>query len=434
MITPRILLVALALLTGTASAQQRQYLDISSPTFAPLPIAVAPFAADVDARAIAAEVNEVVRGDLVLSGLFDVLDPRGFLAEATEGFAAPTIKFARWADVGADGLVKARIRRTGPQLEGELHLYEVGAGREVLSQVHRVTADGARELGHRFADDIVRHYTREPGVFGTKLAATRRVAGGGRELVLYDADGKGARVLLSEKSVMMLPAWRPDGQELLVTTWRSGHPQLWSYRLADRSFRRVVTVGNGVMEGVYSPDGTRIAFAAIQGDNTDIWVANVDGTSPRRLTKEPGIDVSPTWSPDGKRLAFVSNRAGSPQIYVMQADGSNVRRLTFQGNYNQTPSWSPRGDQIAFTARDERRVFDVFVVNVDTGRIQRVTQDQGRTNEEPTWSPNGRLLAFTTDRAGSPQLVISNVAGDRQHVVTSGSADVNAPAWGPLGH
>jgi TolB protein len=425
------ILVAVAMLSGAAIAQERQYLDISSPTFAPLPIAVAPFTSDPAARPIAAEVNDVVRGDLVLSGLFEVLDPRGFLAEAAEGFSAPTIKFARWADVGADGLVKARIRRVGTQLEGELHLYEVAAGREVVFQVHQVAADGARELGHRFADDIVRYYTREPGVFRTKLVAIRKAAAA-RELVLYDADGRNARVLLSEKAVMMLPAWRPNGDEVLVTSWRSGRPELWSYRLADRSFRRVLAVGNGAMEGVYSPDGSRIAFSATQGDNTDVWVANADGTSPRRLTKEPGIDVSPTWSPDGKRLAFVSNRAGSPQIYVMQADGTNVRRLTYQGNYNQTPTWSPRGDQIAFTARDERRVFDVFVISVDSGRIQRVTQDQGRTNEEPTWAPNGRLLAFTTDRNGPPQLVISNPTGDRQTVVTSGKVDVNAPAWGPL--
>jgi TolB protein len=418
-------------LAAPAAAQERPTIELGSPNFTPLPIAVAPFTSDPAARPIAAEVNDVVRGDLVLSGLFEVLDPRGFLAEAAEGFSAPTIKFARWADVGADGLVKARIRRVGTQLEGELHLYEVGAGREVVFQVHQVAADGARELGHRFADDIVRYYTREPGVFRTKLVAIRKAAAA-RELVLYDADGRNARVLLSEKAVMMLPAWRPNGDEVLVTSWRSGRPELWSYRLADRSFRRVLAVGNGAMEGVYSPDGSRIAFSATQGDNTDVWVANADGTSPRRLTKEPGIDVSPTWSPDGKRLAFVSNRAGSPQIYVMQADGTNVRRLTYQGNYNQTPTWSPRGDQIAFTARDERRVFDVFVISVDSGRIQRVTQDQGRTNEEPTWAPNGRLLAFTTDRNGPPQLVISNPTGDRQTVVTSGKVDVNAPAWGPL--
>ncbi|HEX9291644.1 MAG TPA: protein TolB, partial [Anaeromyxobacteraceae bacterium] len=114
------------------------------------------------------------------------------------------------------------------------------------------------------------------------------------------------------------------------------------------------------------------------------------------------------------------------------ADGSAQRRLTFQGTYNQTPRWSPRGDLIAFTARDERKVFDVFTISPDTGKIQRVTQDQGRTNEEPTWAPTGRLLAFTSDRQGRPQLVVSSPNGDRQTLVTREGTELATPAWGPL--
>jgi TolB protein len=186
------------------------------------------------------------------------------------------------------------------------------------------------------------------------------------------------------------------------------------------------------MGGAYSPDGSKIAFTASQnGGSTDVWVADADGGNARRLTRESSDDLSPTWSPDGKRIAFVSNRAGSPQIYVMNADGSGVRRLTFQGNYNQTPQWSPRGDLIAFTARDERKVFDVFVVSPDSGKIDRVTQNQGATNEEPSWAPNGRLLAFTSDRKGAPQLVVSSPDGDRQVVVTDGRTVIATPAWGP---
>ena len=115
----------------------------------------------------------------------------------------------------------------------------------------------------------------------------------------------------------------------------------------------------------------------------------------------------------------------------MKADGSEQRRLTFQGNYNQTPQWSPRGDLIAFTARDERRVFDLFAVAIDGGRIQRLTQDQGRTNEEPSWAPNGRMVAFTSDRGGVPQLVVADPGGERQTVISSG-AELMTPAWGPL--
>jgi TolB protein len=166
----RRLLLAVLAISSIARAQERTYVDVGSPNFQPLPIAVADFQAEGDAPAAA--VAAVVRSDLTLSGLFDVLDPKGFLADPREGFAAPSIRFTRWADVGADGLAKARVRRVGGELEGELHLYEVRAGREVLARTHRVQAADPRALAHRFADDIVRHYTREPGV-GRRSASAR---------------------------------------------------------------------------------------------------------------------------------------------------------------------------------------------------------------------------------------------------------------------
>jgi TolB protein len=424
-----VLAVALTAVATPAAAQDRPTLVIGAPSFQPLPIAVADFVAEGEPRA-AAEATEVVRGDLALSGLFDVLDPKGFLADPAEGFAASSIRFARWADVGADGLVRARVRREGQELVADLHLYEVRAGREALARTMRAPAATPRAVGHRIADEIIRHYTREPGPFSTQIAAIRKTKGL-FELVLFDADGKSPRVLLSERAILLTPSWRPDGKELLVTSYRSGRPELWSVRLSDRAFRRIGTVENA-MGGVYSPDGTRIAFTATEGGNSDVWVMAADGTGARRLTKEPALDLSPTWSPDGKRLAFVSDRAGTPQIYVMGADGSGPRRLTFQGNYNQTPQWSPRGDLLAFTARDERKVFDVFVISPDTGRIDRLTQDQGRTNEEPSWAPNGRLVVFRTDRAGTAQLVVSDPKGDRQTPVAGGAGELSAPAWGPF--
>jgi TolB protein len=428
MIRRALLALAAAATTLPAAAQQRPYIDVGSPTFQPLPIAVADFQGEADTRA--REVSEVVRSDLALSGVFDVLDPKGFLADASEGYAAPSIRFTRWADVGADGLAKARVRRSGSDLDGDLHLYEVRAGREALAKLVHVQGADPRALGHKLADEIYRYYTREAGVFGTQIAAVRK-ARGLFELVLLDADGRNPRALLTERAILLTPAWRPDGKELLVTSYRSGRPEIWAYRLADRSFRRLSSVPNA-MGGVYSPDGTRIAFTAQEAGNADVWVMNADGSGARRLTRDPALDLSPAWSPDGKRIAFVSDRVGTPQIYVMSADGSDQRRLTFQGNYNQTPQWSPRGDLIAFTARDERKVFDVFVIAPDTGRIDRITQDQGRTNEEPSWAANGRLLVFRSDRGGPSRLVVSDPRGERQTVIAGGVGDLTAPAWGPL--
>ncbi|WP_242394525.1 protein TolB [Anaeromyxobacter oryzisoli] len=422
--------IAVLLLAAPAAAQERPTIVVGSPEFRPLPLAVVEFGGDAEARRAAAEATALVRADLTLSGLFDVLDPKGFLADPTEGYAPTAIKFARWADVGADGLVKARLARTATDLAGELHLYDVRGGREVLAKTIHVAASEPRRLAHRIADEIVRYYTHEPGVFATQIAAVRKRPGA-YELVLLDVDGGSPRVLLSERRALMAPTWRPDGRELLVTSYRTGRPEIWAYRLADRSFRQLGGIPNS-MGGVYSPDGSRIAFSVTKDGNTHLWVMNADGGGARQLTHERCIDVTPTWSPDGRQIAFSSDRAGSSQLYVIGADGGNLRRLTFQGNYNQTPQWSPRGDQIAFTARDERLVFDVFAISPATGTITRLTQDQGRTNEEPSWAPNGRLLVFRTDRGGIWQLVVSDAHGDRQTVIAGArGTELAGAAWGP---
>jgi TolB protein len=425
------LAAALPALAGAAPAPaaapaDRAPIVISASDFRPLPIAIPAFTGD--AAAAARDVTTTVRADLTLSGLFDVLDPRGFLADAGEGVAASAIAWRRWADVGADGLVKVVVRAEGGEVTGELHLYEVSAGREVLGKPLR--ARTARALGHRISDEIVRYYTHEPGVFSSRIAAIRKV-NDQYQLVTVDVDGQNLEVLLTERDILLMPAWRPDGAEILLTSYRSGRPELWVFRLADRTFRALTRRGNS-MGGTYSPDGRRIAFCLSEGPNTDVYVMNADGSAPKRLTRDAAIDVSPAWSPDGKKLVFTSDRAGTPQLYVMTAEGTEVRRLTFQGNYNQTPTWSPRGDSIAFTARDERKVFDVFTVSPETGVISRVTQDQGRTNEEPSWAPNGRLMVFRTDRNGGAQLVVSDPKGNRQTVILGGAGDLMAPTWGPL--
>ncbi len=420
----------LALLIAPAAlAQPRQYIDVGSPDFRPLPVAIAPLQADGDARAAAAEIADVLSADLGLSGIFDVLDPRSFLIDPAEGLLASQIRFTRWSDVGAEGLVKGRVRRAPAGFSAEMHLFDVRARREAL---FRTLEDRSpRAIAHRFADDLVQYYTHEPGVFRTHIVALRKLKGG-RELVRFDVDGGGVTVIHREASLMALPAWRPDGTEVLFTGWRGGKPAVWALELARGTLRLVADRGDLSTGGAFSPDGRRIAFTASERGNSDVWIMNADGSGARRLTTDPATDTSPCWSPDGRRIAFVSDRAGTPQIYVMDADGGRQRRLTFQGNYNQTPRWSPRGDLIAFTARDERKVFDVFTISPETGKVGRVTQDQGPTNEEPSWAPNGRLLVFTSDRGGRPQLVVSTPDGSRQRVITSDPDGLSTPAWGPL--
>ena len=74
---------------------------------------------------------------------------------------------------------------------------------------------------------------------------------------------------------------------------------------------------------------------------------------------------------------------------------------------------------IAFTGRDEKKVFDIFVLDRQSERISRVTQNQGR-NQEPVFSPSGRYIVFTSERDGKkkPDIFIATLNGDHQYRLT----------------
>jgi TolB protein len=423
--------VLFALVSSSAALAQGAPIvgDVEGGEFRPFPIAIpemrlAPGASD---KTNAALLTKVVRDDLALSGAFQVLDSKGFID--TDGITLSTVKFPDWLNVGAAGLAKMQLKDDGGKWSVEVHGFEVAAQKEGLTKTLSGGKDNVRFLAHEISDEIFRYFTGEPGVFKTKIAFVQKVAGE-KQIFVMDMDGNNAVQETKGGGLNLLPSWAPDGRSLLFTSYRMDNPDLFEVMLADGSLKKISSRPGLNTGGKVSPDGSKIALTLSQDGNSEVYTIDRAGNVVKRLTTSWGIDTSPSWSPDGRNIAFVSSREGNPQIFIMGADGGDPKRITFQGNYNQTPAFSPRGTHIAFTARDERNVFDIFVYDLRTKEIKRVTQDQGN-NEEPSFSPNGRLLVFSTTRGGGRQLVISNLDGTHQTVVTAGG-EHSSPAWGPF--
>jgi TolB protein len=365
------------------------------------------------------EVATVASFDFSVAGVFKVLDPKSFLARANEGL---DIELQKWKDVGAFGVVKYRVTAT----DIEFRLYEISKGDKPTLVKTYSRKDSTRAITHKWCNEVVKHFTGEPGFFGSRIAFTAKAKGASKILAM-DFDGANAASISNNSSTNILPAWSPSGG-IAYTSFMRGNPDLY---VTGGGGGRPTALAKykGMNTGAaYSPDGSKIALTLSKDGNPEIYVISAsNGAIIKRITDNRAIDTSPAWSPDGSQIAFVSDRNGGPQIFVTSANGGGATQVSFNGTYNTTPTWSPKKGKsiIAYTTRDGAN-YDIVTLDLQSKQMTRITQQMGN-NEEPSFSPNGRAIAFA--RAGKG-VFIANADGTGVPIqVWSGSA--TGIDWGP---
>ncbi len=406
--------------------------DVGGAVFTAFPIAIPDFQTEglINSRLLGPMtiIAKIVRSDLALSGVFQVLDKKSFID--TDGARPTDVRFADWSQVGANALLKTIIVvNNKKKIELTAYLYDVGLGRLRFQKTYQVPEKEVRHIGHTISNDIYENYTKEPGVFTTRIAAVKRT-GGAKHIVTFDVDGQSVSKHTNKGIFNLFPAWSRDGQKLLFTSLRDDNPDLYQINLSTKKLSKVSTRPGLNIGGKYSPISDQIALTLSKDGNSNLYIIKPNGQIIRQLTKHYKTDTSAAWSPDGGQIVFVSSRRATPDIYLLTLATKEIKRLTFQGDYHQTPTFSPRGDKIAFTSRDEYNVLDIFIMDLLTGDTTRLTQNQGN-NEEPTFSPNGNLIAFTSDRAGQKSIYITTLDGKVQTRITKG-AEYTSPSWRPF--
>ncbi len=418
-------LFGLGLFVVPCAHSARVYLDIDSPTAKKIPIVIPDFKNQgTSDAALGNAAASLLMRDLVFTGYFQMVDPKGFLGRSDD---QGSIDFNAWTLTGADLLVKSSYQVDGTQLKLEMRLYDLLQNKSILGKEYMVSSRDYPRAIHRFADEILFLLTGEHGPFQARIAFISTTTGK-KEIYSADFDGSNFKRLTNHNSITLTPRWSPRGNEIAYTSYKDGTPAVYLLHLPGLQSSRISSRAGVNMTPAWNPDGESLAVALNNQGTSQILHLNRNGTSIRKLTNSWGIEVSPSWSPDGKQMAFVSNRSGSPQIYVLNVGTLEVRRLTFQGTYNVGPAWSPKGNLIAYAGRVGSQ-FQIFTVSPSGGDPQRLTASGN--NESPDFSPDGGMIIFSSNRHGNSAVYVMNANGANQKRITFLSGEQTSPSWCP---
>jgi Tol biopolymer transport system component len=98
--------------------------------------------------------------------------------------------------------------------------------------------------------------------------------------------------------------------------------------------------------------------------------------------------VGPALSPDAKRVAFEALN----QIYVMEI-GKKPTAITNDTYYKTDPAWSHDGTKLAYSS-DRAGTMDVWIYDLATGTATRATTNDSEAEVSAAWSPDDKSIAF----------------------------------------
>jgi len=247
------------------------------------PIALPQLCSRALGASAAKEIPQVIARDLKLSGYFEIINPNAYIetpgkCDDRNGFA-----YSDWSVIGVEGLVKGIIESVGAQIKVSLFLHDVQTQRAVLGKEYFGEPAQIRQIAHKFANEILRYFTGEEGVFGSQIVFSGRV-GRFKELFIMDMDGSNVRQLTNDKGLAIAPSWNQVGTEILYTTYRDRIPEIYALNPLNRHIQRLTRTTALELGAVYAPDGRNFAVSRSIGRESSIILLDRGGNLLRKLT------------------------------------------------------------------------------------------------------------------------------------------------------
>src|SRR6187397_1764694 len=136
-----------------------------------------------------------------------------------------------------------------------------------------------------------------------------------------------------------------------------------------------------------------------------------------------------SWSPRGDKLAYFARKEKQRELVLQNVLSRKIeQRIEIKSvDMAESPDISPDGSIVAFAGL-RNAVSDIFTVDLNTGDIKNLTDDQFG-DYAPTWTPDGRSLIYIARVSGNDKLFRYDLATGKKTQLTFGTHDDGGPQF-----
>ena len=203
---------------------------------------------------------------------------------------------------------------------------------------------------------------------------------------------------------------------------------LWQVSLETGAVNRLTEDSATDFDLAFSPDGAQLIFSSDRSGHFEIYISNRDGGGARQVTHDGKDAENGTMTSDGQWIVYGSDSPGRSGIWGIHPDGTNATQIV--RGLGSNPEVSPDGVFALYVINPQPDRAEIRIVRVSDGaevpgRIQCVRRRQnGVTLGRARWvpSPDGKkpvAIAFIDqDATGATGVSIQDFVSGQDTTAT----------------
>ena len=157
-----------------------------------------------------------------------------------------------------------------------------------------------------------------------------------------------------------------------------------------------------------------------------------DGANVRYLTRGDDLVLTPRFSSSPDTITYMSyGSQGDPKVFLMNIETGQREIVTNFPGMSFSPRFSPDGQRVIFSLQRGANS-NLFVMDLRSKATTRLT-DTAVIDTAPSYSPDGQRICFESDRGGKQQIYVMAAGGGSAQRISFGDGAYSTPVWSPRG-